>query len=247
MSRRPGNFSLILASTALCAACQSGDSAEVAVPDAAVESTKWLPYSPSDEIAGHNLTYWAEEWVRWANAATSCDVDPAYDFDGSLCAEYQDHESPVFFMQSGDPMDKRTRCVVPSGKPILVPLMGFYIDNAGRDIPLDESELAEEANLWFESMRDLQLRVDEQPIADLERWSIRPVRSDYVLPPEPNVYSCIGQSGVTGKISPAFIGGAFVMLQAPEPGPHSLQYGGRVTSAQDDDIFALVTNTFVVK
>jgi hypothetical protein len=242
-------------SLALGAACDSNRKDATVAEDAgpAADGGKepnnvpaWEPYEPADEIAGHDLTYWAKQWVRWATAATDCDSDPAYDFDGSLCARYQDPESPVFFVQSGDPLDERTRCVVPQGKPILVPLHGFYVDNVGREVPSTEVELMAEATAWFRSMTDLRLRVDGRDIEDLERWSVAPTPSEYVLPPEPNVYTCSDIPGYTGEI-PAVIGGAFVALRAPAPGKHTLDYGGAATTLDGVDLFSFVRTTFSVE
>ena len=208
----------------------------------------WQPLAPDADFADHSLRDWADAWVRWSNAPTDCDLNPAFDVDGSMCNEFQPDDSPVFFLQAGDVNTVRTRCVVPSGKAIFVPLAGFYVDNAGREPALDDAALEEEANIWLDSVRDLTLAVDGAAVGGgLEPWTVAVVRSDYELPPEPNVYTCVGLPGVTGRIAPAYIGGAFVVLPPPERGMHTIEYGGTLTTAQGDDILSYVKATFMVQ
>ena len=208
----------------------------------------WQPLAPDADFADRTLSDWANAWVRWSNAPTDCDVNPAFDVDGSMCDQFQPQDSPVFFLQGGDVDTVRTRCVVPSGKAIFVPLAGFYVDNAGREPPLDDAALEAEANIWLESVRDLTLTVDGAAVGGgLDPWVVAPVRGDYELPPEPNVYTCVGLPGVTGRIAPAYAGGAFVVLPPPEPGMHTIEYGGTLTTAQGDDILSYVKATFMVQ
>lgn len=203
--------------------------------------------APDELFSGRSLSEWADAWVRWSTAPTNCDQIPAYDEDGSLCALYQDETSPVFIFQTGFADTVRTRCTVPAGKALLVPLMSFFIDNVGRDEPLSDEALESESLDVFMSVRDLTLSIDGQKQElTLDDWKVFPTRSEYHVPSGTNVYSCAGLDGIAGKIEPSYYGGVFVMFKAPAPGMYTLEYGGALT-AFDDDFVSVVSSTFVVQ
>jgi hypothetical protein len=193
----------------------------------AAAPSDWEPLSASALYAEQPREHWASEWGRWAYAQTDCNfVDQ--DADGSHCADFQPDESPAFFFAGGPPGSHRTRCAVPHGKALVIPLAAFMTDNAG--VPekqqLSEGALAASAQDVYATMTDLQLVVDGTVYSDLQQYAVKPTRFSYELPQEPNWYSCNGTKGVTGLVEPAYITGYFVVLPAPEPGSHEIEYGG---------------------
>jgi hypothetical protein len=131
---------------------------------------------------------------------------------------------------------------------LVIPLAARMADNAG--VPeadqLSEDELRAYAEQAHASMTDLLLVVDGKPVEDLASYAVHPTRFSYELPPEPNWYSCNQTPGVTGRVEPAFITGYFVVLPPPEPGAHTLEYGGvtRIDGAPDS---SHVRTTFTVQ
>jgi hypothetical protein len=196
----------------------------------AVRPSGWRPLEPGEEYAGRSQEQWAVEWARWSYAQTSC-ASPVVDADGSLCALYQDPEAPVFFLPTGLLGPIRTRCPVPAGKSILVPILMFTNDNGGvaPDEQLSDDELVRSVTDVKDSMRDLALRVDGEALTGLEQAAVGPTRFGYTVPPEPNWYSCNGMVGVEGPIEPSWLAGYFVLFPPPNAGMHSLEYGGTGT------------------
>jgi hypothetical protein len=205
------------------------------------------PLDATTSYEGRTLEEWVVEWARWRYAQTTCD-DPFFDEDGSICALYQDPASPVFFLAKGTGDPVRTKCRIPSGKAILVPLTNLLGDNAGvpPEALMTEEEMRATMLIYVQSMRELVLRVDGQEIQNLERYSIGPTKYSYVVPPPPNAYSCSGMDGVEGLVDPAFAGGTFVLLPPSTKGEHTVVHGGTGTLF-GTDFGGVASSTFVVE
>ncbi|HKP60911.1 MAG TPA: hypothetical protein VJV78_29480 [Polyangiales bacterium] len=208
----------------------------------------WEPYAPDFVYEGLTLEDWGIEWVRWSNAPTECVGSPVQDKDGSLCGRYQDPDSPVFILQLGvGRTTVRSECEIPAGKALLVPLYGVCLDKLGvwPDADTPDSELKRMIQDTMRSARDLVLVADGRAVQDLKLWSVGLTELEYTLPPEPNLYSCTGWKGITGRVSPAYLGGIFVLFPPPSPGVHTLEYGAKKT-LDGDDIAHYVKTTFRV-
>jgi len=215
--------------------------------DAPPDASAWQPLGANESFAGRSLQEWAVEWARFAVSQTSCDSGD-FDPDGSFCGLYQDPEAPLFFFNIGETGTERTRCVVPAGKAILVPVLSMAGDNGGvpAEEQLTDTELEELIADVHASGRDLSLWVDRVEVTGLERWSVGPSEFSYIVPPEPNYYSCNGYEDVHGTIAPAYVAGYFVLLPPPPVGTHTLEYGGTQTLYETDFVND-VTTTFTVE
>jgi hypothetical protein len=227
-----------------CTAC-AGSDPEPGFMDGTYDS-EWAPLAADEPYAGKTLAEWGVEYLRWRFSSTSCDL-PMYDQDGSLCGLYQDSASAAFFFDYSPTKRLRTKCRVPAGKAIVVPIMSFSYDNVNVEPPLSDDELFERTNEVLETMRDLKLRVDGKTVDDISERKIEPTKHDYTVPPAPNWFSCIGTHGVEGvTISPSYFSGYVAVFPPPEPGIHELQYAG-VVSLEGDE-YAVDTRTrFVVE
>lgn len=203
---------------------------------------------PADEsYQDKTLEEWAIEYMRWSFAQTSCE-SAADDPDGSLCRLYQDPESPVFFLQR-DSFDTaqpsridRTRCEIPGGKAILVPVAAFSNDNAGVRKPLSEDELRQSVSKSKESIRSLVFEADGEKI-DLAGRDVGPVMFGYRVPAAPNAYSCNEQDGVEDvDVEPSFFAGYFALIAPPAPGSHRIEYASVFTYANFDFAFHVRTS-----
>lgn len=213
----------LLSITSVCLiGCASASETEI--------SATWAPLSPVELYAGRDLPAWAVEWGRWVYARTGCEL-PEQDADGSWCDYDQPEEEPVFFFAAGQPLAVRTKCKVPPGRAIVVPLVAFITDNAGvePDEHRSDATLRTNAERFSAGVTDLRLVVDgaEQDGSELHAHLIEPTQFSYELPAEPNRYSCRGKPGVTGQVAPAFIAGAFAVLPPPASSQlHTLEYAG---------------------
>jgi hypothetical protein len=125
--------SLFLAAVLAATGCSSDDNSdEQTSSDLEATSTaasSWTPLDPDERYEGKTLTEWGIEYMRWTFSWTDCDV-PLFDPDGAACDAFQDSDSPVFFLSQGELADM-SRCRMPAGKALLVPLIVFSTDNAG--------------------------------------------------------------------------------------------------------------------
>lgn len=235
----------------MCAACigsapeSEGGQKESGFMDGTIRSS-WAPLAADESYEGKSLAEWGVQYSRWSYAQTSCD-SPAFDQEGSLCGLYQDPESPVFFLDYSPTKRLRTKCRIPVGKAIVIPIMTFSNDNAGVEPPKSNDELIQMTVDVLESMRDLKLRVDGKTIHDIAERKIEPTKYEYTLPPAPNWYACNGMEGVEGiTVDPSYFAGYVAVFPPPEPGVHELQYAG-VLSFNGDEYPIDTRTRFIVE
>ena len=189
-------------------------------------SRDWRPLGPTEPYAGKSLSEWSEAWFRWSLAQTSCD-SPATDLDGSKCALYQDGEAPVFFLAFAPSLAERSKCVLPTGKALLVPVAPVSIQVIPGEEPRSEQELRDEASSVVASMRDLTLKVDGEVIDVSEDYVVGPMTMAVEIPPAPNLFSCRGIKNVAEVVLDPVVGaGYFALLPPPPEGEHRLIHTG---------------------
>jgi len=219
---------------------------EAATNDLAKSQAAWRPLDPDEPFEGKSLSEWAVEWMRWSFSQDSCESS-TFDPDGSQCLLYQDDpDLSVFYMAYAPSEHPRTRCKVPRGRAIVVPLANFWFDNVGAMTIKTAAELEQDAAKALESIRDLKLRIDGESITDLERFIVQPTQFSYRVPPAPNWYSCNGTEDVGDiTVEPAVLTGYYALLPPPELGVHEIEYGGALTY-EGEDYALLMINHFEV-
>lgn len=213
-----------------------------------VQPSDWPPLERDAIYEEKTIDEWVLEWAHWSLSQTNCE-SPVFDDDGSLCLLYQDPTSPVFFLAGGKYKTERTRCRLPAGKAILVPLTQF-ISNP-EEIPADDwftdAPPEERARQIQSSMGDLELRVDGFAVQELHAQSVGPLRFAHAFPPGKNYFACMERTfELEGTIDPLYIVGYFVLLPPPTVGRHRLEYGGSL-SHPNYDYVEQVSSTFIVE
>jgi hypothetical protein len=217
---------LIGFTASLTLACGGGE-------DKADKTADSLVLDPATPHYGLSNDEWGADWWKWIYELPQEDVDdcviPIEDATGEDCAHGQSGE--VFFLAGTSAgVAVRDECTVPSGKAIYFPIVTFTADNAGipPDQQLSNAELKEIVRSLLDEVPVEQLAVeyDGKPISNLARFRTSVTRFEYELPPEPNVYTCLGAVGVEGTIGPAFAAGYYVMLEPPGTGDHVLHFEG---------------------
>jgi hypothetical protein len=205
---------------------------------------------PTQAHYGHTSDEWATLWWQWIyqlpQKAGMC-VIPITDPTGASCGYGQSGDVFFFAGDSGGVL-VRNACDVPQGKAILFPIVTFSADNGG--VPpaqqLTPTALAQVVQTQLDGVTGLEADFDGVSIGNLASFKTRVTQFQYTLPPEPNVYSCQGASGVTGVITPSFAGGYYVMLAPPALGAHVLHF--KANSPASSPPFTLeVTYNFTVK
>jgi hypothetical protein len=238
MNDRSLALSVIIAT---CGACGSEEAKRDPEFMDGTYASDWAPVPSDEPFAGKSLAEWGVAYMRWRFSPTSCDI-PVYDQDGSMCGLYQDPDSPVVIFDYSVTNRLRTKCRIPAGKGIVVPIITFANDNLEVDPPKSEELLVKETLEVLETMRDLELRVDGNAVTDLDERRIEPTKHDYEIPPAPNWFSCTGTPGVEDMtVAPSFFAGYVAVFPPPEPGVHELQYAGVVSV--DNESYALDTRT----
>jgi hypothetical protein len=179
---------------------------------------------------GKTYPEWANAWWRWLYETPQhgerCILVDA-DITGEDCA-YGQTDPHVFFL-AGTRGAKvvRTKCVVPKGRAIFLPILNAIQDNAGEppDEALTEAQMRSAVGGLMNHYAAMSLKVDGVEV-DLAKQRVEAVKFSYTLPPEPNYYSCVGKPGVTGMVGVAYQAGYFAMLAPLPPGPHEIAFNG---------------------
>ena len=187
---------------------------------------------PTQPHYGNSDDVWGATWFQWfyqlPEKAGAC-IIPTTDMTGANCGDGQ--SGPVFFLagtQGGTV--ERDKCVVPQGKALFFPILNFTADNAGvpANMVLSDSQLMSVIQTEIDTVpvSGLSAEFDGLPIENLGQFKTHVTKFSYTLPPEPNVYTCLGASGVTGLVDPSFAAGFYIMLPPPAAGAHVLHFAG---------------------
>jgi hypothetical protein len=211
---------------------------------------------PTQSHYGNTDDEWGALWWKWIYELPQTDakncIIPFLDPTGEHCTYGQPTASSgdVFFLAgtTGGTV-VRDKCVVPSGKALFFPIVTYTADNGG----LPPSMVQPDSKLMatVQSQMDgvpvsgLSASFDGVAITNLERFRTQVTQFSYTLPPEPNVYTCQGQTGVTGSVSPAYAAGYYIMLSPPPPGAHTLHFAGSIPAAMPPMVD--VTYHFTIK
>jgi|HubBroStandDraft_6_1064221.scaffolds.fasta_scaffold146568_2 hypothetical protein len=189
---------------------------------------------------GQTADEWEALWWEWlfelpqtataepdGGVDTASCINPLMDPTGANCA-YRQSGNVFFLADSTGGTVVRDQCVVPAGKAILFPLATVEADNAGVPPAMQLSDGALVAFVTSQiasvAVSSLSAEFDGVPILNLARFQTQVTEFSYTLPPEPNFFTCLGESGVTGLINPAYEAGFYIMLAPPSPGPHVLHF-----------------------
>jgi hypothetical protein len=216
--RRFAHAALLATLTAGCSS--SGDS----------QTANSQVLDPTQAHYGQTYAQWSAAWWTWVyqlpETANNCYI-PFQDPTGTACATNQSGD--VFFLagtMGGTVV--RDACVVPRGEAIFFPIITSTGDNAG--LPpgsqFSDMQLQQYVQSAVDSvpLSSLSVEYDGAPITDLARFKTPVTQYSYMLPPEPNVYTCEGLTGVTGLVDPSYEAGYFIMLGPPAPGAHTLHF-----------------------
>jgi hypothetical protein len=218
----------LLVCSALAPALSTGCSADTS----AAESIAKEVLDPTQSHYGKTDDEWGALWFKWIDELpqkTDACVIPFLDATGKQCG-YGQSGDVFFLVGTAGGKAVRDKCVVPAGKAIFFPILNFTDDNGG--IPASKQVSDADLKGTVQSELDavpvdkLSASFDGAAIEDLGRFRTKVTQFSYTLGPEPNTYTCAGQSGVTGKISPSYAAGFYVMLAPPDKGSHTLHFAG---------------------
>jgi hypothetical protein len=231
-----GRFAVALAASAVAACGSSSGPTTADVLD------------PTQPHYGNSYDQWSVLWWQWlyqlpetAAAGPDGGVDtasciiPLADPTGANC-QYRQSGSVFFLAGTAGGAAVRDKCTVPLGDAIFFPLVNFSNDNAGvptgmLQTPAQLSALTK-SELDVVPLSGLSAEFDGLPITNLARFKSNIDQYTYTLPPEPNVYTCEGATGVTGLVNPSYEAGYWVMLPPPPAGAHKLHFAASSPSSQ---------------
>jgi hypothetical protein len=212
----------------------AGDASEEMV-DGAQELRRHRPdfqiLGPGGTIRGKTYEQWAGNWWRWLYSIP-VSTNPALDTTGEFCHEGQ--QGPVFNLAGTFGGAATRTCTISHGKPVFFPIVTTQADNCGvpPENQLSVAELIEYQSHFPETVTAVSLEVDGTLIGDeqaeLEPFLIDVSRFSYNVPEEDSLYELQGLD-FSGRCSPSFVAGYFVMLSF-DRGEHTLRFSGALNN-----------------
>jgi hypothetical protein len=237
MVRMPVQVAALVCALVLVAGCGSdkGDSDN--------KSAQAQVLDPAQKHYGRTYSEWNAAWFKWIYELPlddSCAL-PTDDSTGEHCDSAQPDD--VFFLAGAPGLNNkqlvRDQCIVSAHKPIFFPIMNTVADNGGVPTEHQLSDADNEASavgvVNQVQPKNLFASVDGEDVPDLASFKTDIVEFSYVVPEEPNFYSCQGAPGVTGEIGPSYAGGYYVMLAPLSAGRHDIRFGLH----QPDDLWSM--------
>jgi hypothetical protein len=230
LAPRPLLLSSILA-ISLAVGCGSSDKST------ASSSPRVL--DPTQTHYGHTADEWGALWFKWlyelqqpASALTdhtTC-VIPFHDPTGASCTDGQTYD--VFFLAGTDSATVvRNKCTIPAGKAILVPILNYDADNAGvaPAMQMSDTFLQTYVKTQMDGATGMSATMDGAEIPNVASYRTQITKFSYTLGPEPNFYTCLGETGanaVTGPVPTSYAAGFYLLLAPPAVGAHTLHFTG---------------------
>lgn len=187
---------------------------------------------PSALTAGKSLAQWAEAWVQWFHSIP-WSLHPARELTSWHCVQNQTHDVTFLGGVYGS-----TPCTVPSGKPIIMPILHRTVDTCGdsaADIAARTVASEELARAFADAGKDLLVQLDLDTLllaqdaystgdfrVGLRTFPIEVPASDSLL---------AGRDGdpFTGLCDPTWMDGVFAVIEPLAPGSYNLFASGFVS------------------
>ena len=187
---------------------------------------------PSKPHYGYTHDEWQVRWWQWLYEQPQDEDNCVRLFEdptGEHC-DYRQSGEVFFLIGTSTGVAVRNECRIPAGKAIFFPILNVAYDNAGvtegQQLSADGLKEAVQQVLDALPTESLVVEFDGKPVPNLERFRTEVTEFSYELPPEPNLFTCLGATGVEGVVEPVYAAGYHVMLAPPEKGEHTLRFAG---------------------
>jgi hypothetical protein len=176
-------------------------------------------------VDGLTLADWTEDWWTWALQAPDA-TNPLFDPTGAYAGT--DNAAPVYFVAGtasgfgGPPIVDRT-FTVPAGEPLLIPILNEFDTEDPKYVERDDvQEFRQDVTGLF---------------AEIDGVRITHLRSDLVStgffsmgPTQPGSLAEAIGAPVGSDLSPTKASGYWLMVEGLAPGPHTLEFGGSLST-----------------
>lgn len=228
IARERAAAAALLITAGMWCVCASAIAAAPAGPPATSSAADQLLLPPDARVGRETFGELTARWWQWAERMP---LPPYLDPDGRLC-DY-DQDGPVWFLAGTDGTFNPTRrCVIPTGRHILVPVINMRYSNtpprSGKPLDLPCKVLQEGAAVNNDRLGSAIVLIDGARVSDVARYR---VRSDGCFPLEEG-----------DETSPRTAADGYWLLIKPlPPGRHTLSIGANY-SADGDGYGHMVQN-----
>lgn len=201
-------------------------------------------YAPNETVAGNTYAGWSATWWQW-NLSIPVPNNPTFDMTGVHCDIKQTF--PVFFLAGSGTSAPTTRdCSVPSGEPLLFPIINAECSNVEPPpfFGSTDEERMECAAALIDGVQvsKLSVTVDGVPVPSLKNFRVASPPFDFTMPAQNNI---LGLSGVTS--GRAASDGYWIILEPLSAGQHEIHFEARVVSGPAKGFSQDVTYHLTVK
>lgn len=174
-------------------------------------------FTPDSKPFGLTYGQWTVKWWQWA-LSTPKSINPVLDDTGKNA--YVNQNESVWFLAGtfGENKVPRRVCTIPSGKPVLFPVINYEMN------PLEKPELKNEEELVRHVREDIDDIVIKDALADGNKVPIYRVRSDPIL--FPLTINNDNSLGIAGGTTQATSDGYWVFLKPLPSGNHNVYFHG---------------------
>jgi hypothetical protein len=193
----------------------------VAVPLASAASPA---YPSKAKVYGKKMGEWVADWWQWV-LSTPIGVNPFFDADGTNAGVGQ--RGKAWFLVGSDTGDATTRAInVPAGRPILIPVIATWWDNAGL-LPSDwftTDELYAKVAQFADGVdaESVVFTIDGVALTDIAKRRVKSIEFEYAVSPGSIAVGLGAEEGTI--IYPAVSDGFWVMLRPLSAGNHTIHW-----------------------
>ncbi len=181
---------------------------------------------PDEAQAQTGKTYgeWSAAWWQYA-LETPLDNSPFLNPTGANC-NFGQTSSVFFLVSTSGGTATRNECVVPAGKTLFFPLLGFAVFRSADDGQREHS-LRNYIGSFINSTKNLQVTIDGEEVSISLNPKTTPLQTRSpagfftITAPENNIFG-----GVPGQSYDTVSDGFYLMVAPLSPGAHTITFGG---------------------
>jgi hypothetical protein len=194
-----------------------------------------LLFDINEQPFGKSWETWAALWCNWLLSIPK-NKNPSQDKTGKYCSLNQNNRNVWFLTGSfGNIVTIKRKCIIPSGKAILFPVL-VKEDSFAEDSDLKtEADLIKRSEQATNRLISIEASIDDLRVEHLEKYRVRSQVFDLIFP-KGNVYNV--RPGLTRSVCDGY----WLFIKPLQTGTHSIFFRGETSLEEPYTINQLKRN-----
>jgi hypothetical protein len=184
-------------------------------------------------VAGETVAQWTQDWWTWVLQSPDT-ANPTEDPSGAFATN--NNSGAMFFIAGTDGGFAERSFTVPSGTPILIPVLNQF------DTLDPKATINKVLTDFQKSVTDMFARVDNIPVDNLQSHFVRTNFFSMGTVVDHTVAAALG-APIGAELTPSKSAGYWLVVDGLAPGGHTLDFGGSLSNGFSTHVVDHITVT----